>query len=397
MNDQFATAMRRALEKTRAGDPHGATSLLQDALSGRPATDDEEPCCGPCAEAAKTAGPGRSRAGRLMEGLGLNDGLDLSALSGLGGQAGPGQSKAGRLMEGLGLNGGLDLSALSGLGGQAGAGGMGKAARAPVPAGAKVETRVHKGSGGTRSYRLFVPSDRSEPLKGIVVMLHGCTQTPEDFAAGTKMDFAAEEAGFVVAYPEQTGRHNAQSCWNWFRPEDQGRTGGEAAMLADLGQTLATEFGCEGRVFAAGLSAGGAMAAILGESHPDIVAGIGVHSGLPAGAASDVVSAFAAMRGETRGGKSAKCPAIVFHGTADRTVAASNANAIVPGSGIEQSESGNGRTWTRLVTTGGSELWRVEGAGHAWFGGDPSGSYADPAGPDASTEMLRFFAEQVSL
>ena len=137
------------------------------------------------------------------------------------------------------------------------------------------------------------------------------------------------------------------------------------------------------------------MAAILGETHPDIVAGIGVHSGLPAGAASDVVSAFAAMRGSAQGGVSASGPAIVFHGTADRTVAASNADAIVPGSGIEQTESGNGRTWTRLVTTGGSELWRVEGGGHAWFGGDPAGSYADPAGPDASAEMLRFFAQQM--
>ncbi|ETX16335.1 poly (3-hydroxybutyrate) depolymerase [Roseivivax halodurans JCM 10272] len=360
MNDQFATAMRRALEKTRAGDPHGATTMLQDVLAGRSATEDE-PCCGPCAEAAKQEGPGRSRAGRLMEGLGLK-------------------------------GGGLDLSALSGLGGQAG--GMTKATRAKVPAGATVETRQHGGASGARSYRLFVPSDRSEPLKGVVLMLHGCTQTPEDFAAGTRMDFAAEKAGFVVAYPEQTGRHNAQSCWNWFRPEDQARNGGEAALLAGLGQALATEFDCEGRVYAAGLSAGGAMAAILAESHPDTFAAIGVHSGLPAGAARDVPSAFAAMRGDTRSGLAASRPAIVFHGDADRTVAASNAGTIVAGSGIEQTESGNGRTWTRLVTAEGSELWRVEGAGHAWFGGDPSGSYADPAGPDASTEMLRFFAEQ---
>ncbi|SEL19698.1 esterase, PHB depolymerase family [Roseivivax marinus] len=363
MNDHFATAMRRALEQTRAGDPHGATSVLQAALSGQ--APDAAPCCGPCAEAAeKTAHRGATGP---MSGLGLGGGLDLSSLPG--------------------LEGGL------GLGRQAGMPGT-TAARALVPEGATVETRRHSGAAGSRSYRLFVPSERQTPLQGVVLMLHGCTQGAEDFAVGTRMDVAAEAAGFVVAYPEQTGRHNAQSCWNWFRPEDQARTGGEAALLADLGHALAEEFSCEGRVFAAGLSAGGAMAAILGESHPDVFRATGVHSGLPAGAARDVVSAFAAMRGEGTSGRAATGPVIVFHGSADRTVAPANGSAIVGGHGIERTESGNGRTWTRLVTDDGSELWRVEGAGHAWFGGDPAGSYADPKGPDASTEMLRFFAER---
>ncbi|SLN65848.1 Esterase PHB depolymerase [Roseivivax jejudonensis] len=362
MNDQFATAMRRALEHTRAGDPRAATTLLQRALSGRDTT--EAPCCGPCSDAAAESPQGQGH--RVPEDLGRGGGFDFSSLPGLGARsdAAPGSMPH-----------------------------RARSPRAPVPDGARVEARTYRGTAGGRSYRLFVPSDRARP-KGVLVMLHGCTQTPEDFALGTRMDQLAERAGFVVAYPEQTGRHNAQSCWNWFRPEDQGRTHGEAAILAGLGQALSAEFDCPGRVFAAGLSAGGAMAAILGESHPEVFAAVGVHSGLPAGAARDMPSAFAAMRGDVHHGRPAAGPVIVFHGTADRTVAPGNADAIVTGSGIEQSESGNGRSWTRLVTQDGSELWRVAGAGHAWFGGDPAGSYADPTGPDASAEMLRFFMER---
>ena len=166
------------------------------------------------------------------------------------------------------------------------------------------------------------------------------------------------------------------------------REGGEPAILSGA---LAERFDLEGRVYVAGLSAGGAMAAVLAETHPDVFAAAGIHSGLPAGSARDVPSAFAAMQGRGGAGRAPKVPAIVFHGTADNTVSLRNAEVLVPGHGIETRHEAGGRHWTRLTTPEGSELWRVEGAGHAWFGGDAGGSYADPAGPDASAEMLRFF------
>ena len=435
MTDDFATALRRALQKTCAADPGAATAIIQSALSGRhpaaaprPGTDAAE--CGPCAalaaaaaNAPDTAAPGRSaspaegaataadpsgRPGRTglsgLSGMGARPGFsgmpDLSGLPGmpdLSGIAGmPDLSRLPGMADFSGLPGMADFSGLAGMGSVSAPAGLpgqaGRARPAPVPDGARVETRQHATAAGARAYRLFVPSSRPEGHAGLVLMLHGCTQTPEDFALGSRMDLAAEAAGFVVAYPGQTGAHNMQSCWNWFRPEDQSAASGEPALLADLARVLAAEFGLGGRVFVAGLSAGGAMAAVLAETHPDLFAAVGIHSGLPAGSAHDLPSAFAAMRGQG-GGRPPRIPAIVFHGTADTTVAAANADRLVPGSGVETQGAGGGRTWSRLTTAQGSELWRVDGAGHAWFGGDPAGSYADAAGPDASAEMLRFFAE----
>jgi poly(hydroxyalkanoate) depolymerase family esterase len=200
-----------------------------------------------------------------------------------------------------------------------------------------------------------------------------------------------------VAWPQQGPAHNLQSCWNWFRPEDQSRNGGEPAILAALAREVAAEFGLpEGRMAVAGLSAGGAMAAILAVTHPDLFVGAGVHSGLPAGAARDVGSAFAAMRGGAPGMQGDGAPLIVLHGTADATVSAANAEALVPPGGTETAHSESGRRWTRRIAPSGSELWRVEGAGHAWFGGDTAGSYADPLGPDASTEIVRFARDRMT-
>ncbi|WP_116084097.1 PHB depolymerase family esterase [Tropicimonas sp. IMCC34011] len=361
MTHDLATALRRALSKTRASDPAGATALIQAALSGVPASGTE---CGPCAAVERAKAKARSGSRTILSGLsGLSGSAQMPKMTGLSGLTQRG-TRRGRA--------------------------------APVPEGAQVEMRRHDGSAGGRDYRLFVPSPREGGFAGLVLMLHGCTQSPEDFALGTKMDQAAEEAGFVVAYPAQTGASNAQSCWNWFRPEDQGRARGEPAILGALAQDLAAEFSLEGRVFAAGLSAGGAMAAVLAETHGDVFAAVGIHSGLPAGAARDLPSALAAMQGQVGGGRPAARPAIVFHGTADRTVSPANAAALVPGDGVVTEHEREGRRWTRMTTAGGSELWIVEGAGHAWFGGDAGGSHADPAGPDASGEMLRFFAEQTA-
>jgi poly(hydroxyalkanoate) depolymerase family esterase len=234
-------------------------------------------------------------------------------------------------------------------------------------------------------------------------MLHGCTQDADDFACGIRMNDLAETHGLIVAYPEQCRGQNAHACWNWFRPGDQGRTGGEPEILATLARSLAEEFAVDRtRVFVAGLSAGGAMATILGATHPEVFRAVGVHSGLPHGAAHDVVSAFAAMRGEgaARSNGRPPVPTIVFHGTADLTVHPSNAERILDAASLDRVDRSDlvsgGRRCSRAVSTGAdgapvSELWLIEGAGHAWSGGAPQGSHTDPRGPDASAEMIRFF------
>ena len=202
-----------------------------------------------------------------------------------------------------------------------------------------------------------------------------------------------------MIYPEQTRARNAQLCWNWFRPGDQGRDGGEAALLADLAAAVATEHAVPAsRVFAAGLSAGGAMAAILAQTHPEVIRAAGVHSGLAPGSACDVMSAFAAMRGDAApGARALDVPAIIFQGSADGTVAPVNAGRLAGTLTDRRTRTGEagGRRYDVLTARNAAghpvEVWRIEGAGHAWSGGDPAGSHADRAGPDASAEMVRFF------
>lgn len=249
-------------------------------------------------------------------------------------------------------------------------------------------------------------------------MLHGCKQDPDDFAAGTNMNSVAERYGVLVAYPGQPASANVSSCWNWFRPADQMRDAGEPAIIAGLTREIMSEFGLHrGQVFVAGLSAGGAMAAVMGETYPDLYAGVGIHSGLAYGSANDVVSAFAAMRGETgaaqrrkpaRTGSEPGIRTIVFQGSADAVVHPSNAERIIAEAGLqsapgairrENGASAAGRGYIRTVITDPDgdpavEYWLIADTGHAWSGGNPDGSYADPAGPDASTEMMRFFFAQ---
>ena len=265
---------------------------------------------------------------------------------------------------------------------------------------------------GTRGFKLFEPDGHEGRALPLVVMLHGCTQNPDDFAAGTRMNALAQAQGLYVLYPAQAPRSNAQRCWNWFLAADQRRGRGEPALLAGMTRhVMATHPIDPDRVWVAGLSAGGAMAAILAREYPDLFAAAGVHSGLPPGAAHDVVSAFAAMKSGGRGARDAKggAPLIVFHGDADATVHALNGKLVIDaalGSDPTQArrETGAadaaGRAFTRAVyapvdAAGPSraEHWIVHGAGQAWSGGDASGSFTDAAGPDASREMLRFFAE----
>ena len=276
----------------------------------------------------------------------------------------------------------------------------------------------------TRRYKLFTPpvnEDNAGKGLPLVVMLHGCTQNPDDFAAGTGMNERAREQGFYVLYPAQAADANPQRCWNWFKHSHQSRGRGEAALLASLTLSIIAQHGIDPRrVYIAGLSAGGAMAAIVAAAYPEIYAAVGVHSGLAVGAASNVAEALAAMRSGAgpavrgsakvghRSGQAAPgvaVPTIVFHGDQDATVHPRNGEQVTqqviaagqgtPHKQVVQGVSRKGRRFTRTVylhdASAEAEHWLLHGGGHAWSGGDAKGSYTDPAGPDASSEMLRFF------
>lgn len=271
---------------------------------------------------------------------------------------------------------------------------------------------------GTRAYRTYLPEKDAGRQRPLVVMLHGCKQNPEDFAVGTRMNELADELGFVVVYPEQAVAANHQRCWNWFRTADQKRGSGEPALVAGITREAIARYNADRRrVYVAGLSAGGAMAAILGRTYPDLYAAVGVHSGLAYGAADDVHSALAAMRG--RHGREPKAgdampagpPTIVFHGDRDTTVHPENAERLIEQvlpvrsllffsrpmpPKVERGEA-KGRAYTRTIRQDSSgkpayEHWLVHDAGHAWSGGNWRGSFSDPKGPDASRAMLRFFS-----
>jgi poly(hydroxyalkanoate) depolymerase family esterase len=277
----------------------------------------------------------------------------------------------------------------------------------PAPGGARFETRSFSNQAGTRNYKIFVPGSYLGQTMPLIVMLHGCTQSADDFAAGTGMNDLAEEQGFLVAYPEQARAANISKCWNWFNAGNQRRDQGEASLIAGITLQVIRDFAVlPGRVFVAGLSAGGAAAAIMGSAYPELYAGIGVHSGLRCGAASDMGSAMAAMKqGATAklGEPGRVVPTIVFHGDRDGTVNITNAGQVIAqsrGNGALSSDvtegEAAGRRYTRTVLSAKPgqallEEWVLHGAGHAWSGGKAAGSFTDPHGPDASREMLRFF------
>ena len=267
------------------------------------------------------------------------------------------------------------------------------------------------GHAGAREYKLYVPTGQHGPGLPLVVMLHGCTQTPDDFASGTQMNVAAELKRCFVLYPAQAQRANGSRCWNWFKSGHQKRDRGEPSIIAGMTREIVARYGIDRRrVYVAGLSAGGAMAAVMKATYPDLFAAVGVHSGLAYGSAHDLPSALEAMRGRPRtpaaGAHHDATPLIVFHGDGDTTVHPRNGEQLLaqslPGESsasrteTQRGQVPDGHPFTRTLYRDDAgrvtaEHWLVHGAAHAWSGGSDEGSYVDPKGPAATREMLRFF------
>ena len=291
----------------------------------------------------------------------------------------------------------------------------GKATEPPAPAEGQWLAATYTNTAGTRAYKLYVPSGYHGQAMPLVVMLHGCTQDPDDFAVGTQMNFLAEENGFLVAYPAQAANANVSRCWNWFQAAHQERDQGEPSLIAGITRQVMAEHQVDARrVYVAGLSAGGAMAAIMAATYPDLYVAVGVHSGLAAGSAHDLPSALAAMR---KGGRSGRMvagrtvPLILFHGDRDATVHPANADDLLrqwvtgkpvaadkaaPSVTKSRGRAADGRAYTCEIYRDArgkavAEQWTIHGAGHSWSGGNGNGSFTDPAGPDSSREMVRFF------
>jgi poly(hydroxyalkanoate) depolymerase family esterase len=280
------------------------------------------------------------------------------------------------------------------------------------PAG-RFEVLSYANAAGTRAYRLYVPSGHDGGPLPLVVMLHGGTQDAATFAAATGMNDLAERQGFLVAYPEQPSSANPGKYWNWFVPGHQRRDAGEPSLIAGITRQVIERYGADAtRVYVAGFSAGGAMAAVMATVYPELYVAVGVHSGVPYAAASDVSSAFAAMKqGSSRpaGSTARPVPLIVFHGDRDTTVAPANAAGLIgdvlaaaspdtPPAVVTtgQVPGGHAYTRTRYQNPAGAALaerWIIHQGGHTWSGGVAHGSYTDPRGPDASAELIRFFDE----
>jgi poly(hydroxyalkanoate) depolymerase family esterase len=273
-----------------------------------------------------------------------------------------------------------------------------------------------------RRYMLYEPTNRSRASAPLLVLLHGCKQSAADFAAGTRMNEAAEAAGVLVLYPEQSLAANLLRCWNWYALQDRSNRDGDAAVIAAMTRQVMREHDIDAkRVYVAGMSAGGGMAAVLVRDYPELYAALGVHSGVPAGLAHDVYSAMRLMSDGpvpsdvdaapgAVDGVGAEVASIVFHGDEDTVVHLSNGVALHEGAGgsedspaldtrqtTTQPRPGH-RGFTRSAKYGPSgvtarELWIVHGAGHAWAGGSSAQSDTDSSGPDASKEMLRFFLQ----
>jgi poly(hydroxyalkanoate) depolymerase family esterase len=380
--------MAEAMRLTRAGQLAQATGLLQRSLAGGGTATEREP----------SVDRGRVR-------------MPAPSSSSLGRIEAPGAETAQRLGEGLRAKlprrpETLDRAGFAGGGPSSG---RGAAASAAAAGGGEVRHLTYTGSAGTRSYDVYVPmSYAGEPVP-LVVMLHGGRQDGSDFAAGTRMNELAEQHTFLVAYPEQSRAANHGRYWNWFSATHQQAQRGEPAIIAGVTREVMRDLVIDPtRVYVAGLSAGGAMAAVMAATYPDLYAAVGVHSGIAYRAARDVGSAFAAMRTGGTPAPTSTVPLIVIHGDRDATVAPVNADKLISSrlaagdiTGRDapiRTRSDNGRDYTRTVhrNRDGSavvESLIVHGGGHAWYGGSPVGSYTDSRGPDSSVETIQFFLQ----
>jgi poly(hydroxyalkanoate) depolymerase family esterase len=295
---------------------------------------------------------------------------------------------------------------------------------------------TYSGTGGSRPYFVYTPATYTPGTAvPVIVMLHGCTQTPADFAAGTGMNALADTKNFLVVYPQQTSSYNQNQCWNWYDPAHQSRGSGEPAIIAGIVKEVMANTSKwtvdTSRIYVTGLSAGAAMSAIMGATYPDLFAAIGVHSGLEYKSATTQNDAFTAMRSggpdpavqgqaayNAMGSYARVVPTIVFQGTGDYTVYPINGDQTIqqymktdalasggtykatfnsPSSTTNGQVSGTqGRAYTisRWNDNNGNlveEYWKVTSMGHAWSGGSTSGSYTDPNGPNASQAMYDFF------
>lgn len=400
--------MREATRLTREGKLTEATALLRGALRGeapaaatsphsaspaataQPRVFDVDPVTGETSDSAQASGPGASVRGGAAAGRWPGGGLGAAVM--------PRMTDAVRRLTGL-ARGARPAEAPS--------------AAEPLADGGRFLDGSFSCAAGQRGYKIYIPSSPRGATMPLLVMLHGCTQSPDDFAAGTRMNALAEEQGCLVVYPGQPKSANPQKCWNWFSPGDQQRDQGEPALIAGITRQVMREHAVDPRrVYVAGLSAGGAAAAIMAQAYPELYAAAGVHSGLACGAARDVPSAFAAMRQGaaavdqvTATGRRV-VPTIVFHADQDKTVHPRNGDQVIAQfatvaglrTEMQRGQVPGGHAYSRTIhaDAGGQpvlEHWLVHGGGHAWSGGSPAGTYTDPRGPDASREMLRFFLE----
>lgn len=388
MNARQMAAMAEATRLTRQGRLVEATALIQQTLAG-PAVTRQAPAAPPAGEETGST-PGRRPA--PWPALRAGQGTQLRQIH-------PGWITRRRAAPSRGTQG------------------LRQTHRPAVPAvkrpAGRFDAFSYSNAAGTRAYRLYVPAGHVGLPMPLVVMLHGGTQDAVTFAAATGMNDLAERQGLLVAYPEQPPSANAGRYWNWFAPGHQRRGAGEPSLIAGITRQVTDRYGADAtRVYVAGFSAGGAMAAVMAAVYPDLYAAAGVHSGLPYAAAGDVASAFAAMKQGPPGPArhpASPLPLIVFHGDQDAIVAPANAAGLIDhvlaaGSAdrrqdvVTTGQVPGGYAYTRtcyqdLAGTALAERWTIHHGGHAWSGGVPHGSYTDPRGPDASAEFIRFFGE----